>query len=104
MHKWLTIKLFFPIIRIFDYSKSQILFAESNLELSFDDDFYDEVVDKAINAGTGTRALNSIVKMSLSSAAFEYLGVNNQERVKIKVTKETVLEPSKYILEGWAIL
>jgi hypothetical protein len=29
------------------------------------------------------------------------LGVNNQEKIKIKVTKETVLEPSKYILEGW---
>lgn len=77
-----------------------MLFAESNVILDFDDDFLDEVINKAIKTGTGTRALNSIVKMSLSSAAFDYLGLNNIEKVKIKVTKETVIEPSKYILEG----
>lgn len=80
--------------------KNQLLFAESNVILDFDDDFLDEVINKAIKTGTGTRALNSIVKMSLSSAAFDYLGLNNIEKVKIKVTKETVIEPSKYILEG----
>lgn len=80
--------------------KHQLLFAESNVILDFEEDFLEEVINKAIKTGTGTRALNSIVKMSLSSAAFEYLGVNNQEKVKIKVTRETVLEPSKYILEG----
>jgi len=80
--------------------KHQLLFAESNVILDFEEDFLEEVINKAMKTGTGTRALNSIVKMSLSSAAFEYLGVNNQEKIKIKVTKETVLEPSKYILEG----
>ena len=80
--------------------KNQLLFAESNVMLDFDDDYYEEVINKAIKTGTGTRALNSIVKMSLSSAAFEYLGSNNLENVKIKVNKETVIEPSKYILEG----
>lgn len=84
--------------------KSMLLFAESNVELDFSDDFYEEVINKAVKTGTGTRALNSIVKMSLSSAAFDYLGSNNQDIVKIKVNKETVMEPSKYILEGWAIL
>lgn len=80
--------------------KNQLLFAESNVILDFEEDFYDEVINKAIKTGTGTRALNSIVKMSLASAAFEYLGINNEDCVKIKVTRETVLEPSKYILEG----
>ncbi len=80
--------------------KSMLLFAESNVELDFSDDFYEEVINKAVKTGTGTRALNSIVKMSLSSAAFDYLGSNNQDIVKIKVNKETVIEPSKYILEG----
>lgn len=80
--------------------KSMLLFAESNVELDFSDDFYEEVINKAVKTGTGTRALNSIVKMSLSSAAFDYLGSNNQDIVKIKVNKETVMEPSKYILEG----
>lgn len=80
--------------------KNQLLFAESNVILDFDDDFLDEVINKAIKTGTGTRALNSIVKMSLSSAAFDYLGLNNIDQVKIKVTRDTVIEPSKYILEG----
>jgi ATP-dependent Clp protease ATP-binding subunit ClpX len=80
--------------------KSMLLFAESNVELDFSDDFYEEVINKAVKTGTGTRALNSIVKMSLSSAAFDYLGSNNQDIVKIKVNKDTVMEPSKYILEG----
>lgn len=80
--------------------KNQLLFAESNVILDFDEDFLDEVINKAIKTGTGTRALNSIVKMSLSSAAFDYLGLNNVEQVKIKVTRDTVIEPSKYILEG----
>jgi ATP-dependent Clp protease ATP-binding subunit ClpX len=80
--------------------KSMLLFAESNVELDFSDDFYEEVINKAVKTGTGTRALNSIVKMSLSSAAFDYLGSNNQDKIKIKVNKETVMEPSKYILEG----
>ena len=80
--------------------KNQLLFAESNVMIDFDDDFFDEVINKAIKTGTGTRALNSIVKMSLSSAAFDFLGNNNQETIKIKVNKETVIEPSKYILEG----
>ncbi len=80
--------------------KNQLLFAESNVIVDFDDDFFDEVINKAIKTGTGTRALNSIVKMSLSSAAFDFLGNNNSETIKIKVNKETVIEPSKYILEG----
>lgn len=84
--------------------KNQLLFAESNVILDFEEDYFDEVINKAIKTGTGTRALNSIVKMSLSSAAFEYLGSNNEENVKIKVSKETVIEPSKYVLEGWANL
>ena len=80
--------------------KNQLLFAESNVMLDFEEDYFEEVINKAIKTGTGTRALNSIVKMSLSSAAFEYLGNNNPDCVKIKVNKDTVLEPSKYVLEG----
>jgi len=79
--------------------KSQILFAESNLELSFDDDFYDEVVDKAINAGTGTRALNSIVKTSISNAAFDYLGQCNLDKKVIHITKDCVHKPENYVVE-----
>ena len=79
--------------------KSQILFAESNLELSFDDDFYDEVVDKAIKAGTGTRALNSIVKTSISNAAFDFLGQSNSDKKIIQITKDCVHKPEKYLVQ-----
>ena len=76
--------------------KNKLLFAESNINLEFSDDFYDAVVDKAIKAGTGARALNSIVKTSISTAAFELLGQNHLQTKKIIVTKNCIEEPSKY--------
>ena len=79
--------------------KNQILFAESNVKLEFEEDFYNEVVDKAIKSGTGTRALNSIVKASLSGAAFEFLGVNNSETKKVIISKNCVTNPDAFVVE-----
>ena len=75
--------------------KNKLLFAESNLELDFEDDYFESVVDKAIKSGTGTRALNSIVKSSVSQAAFEYLG-NNSTYKKIIISKDCVNDPYKF--------
>lgn len=75
--------------------KNKLLFAESNLELDFADDYFETVVDKAIKSGTGTRALNSIVKTSVSQAAFEYLG-NNSNHKRIIISKDCVNDPCKY--------
>jgi ATP-dependent Clp protease ATP-binding subunit ClpX len=84
-----------PILR------NRLLFAESNVNLVFDDEYYDEVIEKAIKSGTGTRALNSIVKASLSGIAFEFLGHSHKEKIVVKVTKETVNQPSSYeVCEG----
>jgi ATP-dependent Clp protease ATP-binding subunit ClpX len=84
-----------PILR------NRLLFAESNVNLVFDDEYYDEVIEKAIKSGTGTRALNSIVKASLSGVAFEFLGNNRKDKVVIKLSKETVNQPSVYeVCEG----
>lgn len=79
--------------------KSQILFAESNVELNFSDDFYDEVVEKAIKSGTGTRALNSIVKTSISNAAFDHLGQSNESKKTITIVKDCVHTPEKYMMQ-----
>ena len=72
------------------------MFAECNVELDFTEDFYDEVINKAVKTGTGVRALNSIVKSSVSSAAFEYLGVQTINSKRIIITKDCVDDPTKY--------
>ena len=82
-----------PIIR------NQIMFAESNVKLEFDENYYDEVVEKAIKSGTGTRALNSIVKASLSGAAFEFLGAQSSITKKVIIGKNCVSDPSLYVVE-----
>ncbi len=76
--------------------KNKLLFAESNIEVDYAEEFLDAVVEKAIKSGTGTRALSSIVKTSLSNAAFKYLGVNSQKR-RIIFTKECVDNPSMFV-------
>jgi ATP-dependent protease Clp ATPase subunit len=72
------------------------MFAESNLQLDFTEDYYDEVIDKAVKTGTGVRALNSIVKSSISSAAFQYLGVQTVKSKRIIINKDCVDDPNKF--------
>jgi ATP-dependent Clp protease ATP-binding subunit ClpX len=79
--------------------KNQIMFAESNIKLEFDENYYDEVVEKAIKSGTGTRALNSIVKASISGAAFEVLGMNHPNPKKVFISKECVSNPNAFVVE-----
>jgi len=79
--------------------KNQIMFAESNIKLEFDENYYDEVVEKAVKSGTGTRALNSIVKASVSGAAFELLGMNHPNPKKVFIGKECVSNPSAFVVE-----
>jgi ATP-dependent protease Clp ATPase subunit len=75
------------------------MFAESNIKLEFDENYYDEVVEKAMKSGTGTRALNSIVKASVSGAAFELLGLNHPEPKKVFIGKECVSNPNAFVME-----
>ena len=76
--------------------KNKLMFAESNLQLDFTEDYYDKVIDKAVKTGTGVRALNSIVKSSISIAAFEYLGSQSLKSKRIIITKDCVDDPTKY--------
>ncbi len=79
--------------------KNQILFAESNVKLEFDENYYDEVVEKAIKSGTGTRALNSIVKASLAGAAFQFLGLSHDETKKVIIDKNCISNPDAFVVE-----
>jgi ATP-dependent Clp protease ATP-binding subunit ClpX len=78
--------------------RQQILFAENGMELLFDDDFISSVVDKVDNMGTGTRALNNIVKKAVSHAAFEHIGPHTAKPKKIIITKDCVDDPEKYLI------
>lgn len=79
-------------------TKNIILFAESNLRLEFEDEFCDAVVEKAIKSGTGTRALNSIVKTAISQAAFDHLGKLNNTQTHIIINKDCVNNPRHYVV------
>jgi ATP-dependent Clp protease ATP-binding subunit ClpX len=79
-------------------TKNIILFAESNLRLEFEDEFCDAVVEKAIKSGTGTRALNSIVKTAVSQAAFDHLGKLNNTQTHIIINKDCVNNPRHYVV------
>lgn len=76
--------------------KNKLLFAQSNVELEFTEEYFEAVVEKAIKAGTGARALNSIVKSSISSAAFEYLGKYHPNKIKVLIKSECVDDPVNY--------
>ena len=76
--------------------KNKLMFAESNLQLDFTEDYYDEVINKAVKTGTGVRALNSIVKSSISIAAFEHLGLQSVKSKRIIISKECVEDPHKF--------
>jgi ATP-dependent Clp protease ATP-binding subunit ClpX len=78
--------------------RNQLLFAESNINLEFDESYYDVVVEKAMKTGTGARALNSIVKSSVSSAAFEYLGLSHPKCKKVIITKNCVENPNEFLI------
>ena len=73
------------------------MFAESNVEVEFDEKYLSAVVEKAIKSGTGTRALNSIVKSSISQASFDLLGKVNSEKKRIVITEKCVTNPYEYL-------
>jgi ATP-dependent Clp protease ATP-binding subunit ClpX len=77
--------------------KTLLLFAESNVDVEFDEKYLDAVVEKAIKSGTGTRALNSIVKSSISQAAFDHLGKLSTSKKRILLNEKCVANPKEYV-------
>jgi ATP-dependent Clp protease ATP-binding subunit ClpX len=82
-------------------NKQQILFAEHGIELEFDEEFVENIVSKVEAMGTGTRALNNMVKRSVSFAAFEHIGPHSAKPKKIIITKDCADHPEKYSTVDW---
>jgi ATP-dependent Clp protease ATP-binding subunit ClpX len=55
------------------------LFADNGYQLIFTEDFVDACIEKAFKMATGARALKSIVRLSVSEAAFDLLGEDTEE-------------------------
>jgi len=88
------------------------LFAADGYNLVFTEKYIEECIDKAFNLATGARALKSIVRLSVSEAAFDLLGQSNDEefldddeniivpfRGSIVLGEETLKNPLSYILK-----
>jgi ATP-dependent protease Clp ATPase subunit len=82
-------------------NKQQILFAEHGIELEFDEEFVENIVNKVESMGTGTRALNNMVKRAVSFAAFEHIGPHSAKPKKIVITKDCADHPEKYSTVDW---
>jgi len=55
------------------------LFADNGYLLIFTEDFVDACIEKAFKMATGARALKSIIRLSVSEAAFDLLGEDTEE-------------------------
>lgn len=76
-----------------------MLFAESGYELTFNDDFIDEVINRVMKMGTGTRALNSLIKKAVSGASFDLLGSFSNSCAEIIISKNCIDNPNNYLLQ-----
>ncbi len=79
--------------------KNTLLFAESNYRTTYTDEFVDGIINRVLKMGTGTRALNSLVKKAVSSAAFDLLGNFNNRDSEIIFDADCIDAPEKYVLK-----
>jgi ATP-dependent Clp protease ATP-binding subunit ClpX len=85
------------------------LFANSGYNLIFTEEFVDACIDKAFGMATGARALKSVVRNSVSEAAFDLLGDYSEEfdedseiinfRGTIVVDSTALTNPESYSLK-----
>ena len=66
------------------------LFEYDNVELEFEKEALESIVDKAIERKTGARGLRSIIEETMTDIMFEIPSNSNIE--KCTITKQTVLE------------
>jgi len=79
--------------------KNTMLFAESNYKITFTDDFIDGIVNRVLKMGTGTRALNSLVKKAVSGAAFDLLGNFSDKTVEVIFDVDCIDNPENYVIK-----
>ena len=82
--------------------KQKELFALSGYDLEFTDDYLEDLVSRSYKSATGTRALDSYVKQSLSAASFNFLNLHEHSVVKGKLTlnKDCLMNPEAYRMEN----
>jgi ATP-dependent Clp protease ATP-binding subunit ClpX len=79
--------------------KNTLLFAESNYKTTYTDEFIDGIISRVLKMGTGTRALNSLVKKAVSGAAFDLLGNFNTKDSEVIFDSDCIDSPEKYVLK-----
>jgi ATP-dependent protease Clp ATPase subunit len=80
--------------------KQKEIFAKSGYNLMFTDEYLNGIVDKAYKSATGTRALDSYVKKSLSIASFDCLSLHKTSELNgnILIGAECISNPELYKL------
>jgi ATP-dependent protease Clp ATPase subunit len=79
--------------------KNTLLFAESNYKISFTDEFIDGTINRVLKMGTGTRALNSLVKKAVSGAAFDLLGNFTDKTTEVIFDVDCIENPENYVIK-----
>mgnify|MGYP000538294974 CR=1 FL=1 len=74
------------------------IFKNAGLELKFTDEAVLELVEKAYQSASGTRALDSYAKFCVRDASFDLLTVNKKPSTTgvVTITKECIANPSAY--------
>jgi ATP-dependent Clp protease ATP-binding subunit ClpX len=79
--------------------KNTLLFAESNYKITFTDEFIDGIINRVLKMGTGTRALNSLVKKAVSGAAFDLLGNYSDKTQEVIFDLDCIENPENYVIK-----
>jgi ATP-dependent Clp protease ATP-binding subunit ClpX len=78
--------------------KQKNIFEKSGFNLTFSEEFLNKIVDLSYNSATGTRALDSYVKLAVSIASFDLLTLSKNKSAKgnIIIGEACITDPSLY--------
>lgn len=79
-------------------AKQKSLFRSSGHEIEFTDEFLNDIVDLSYGSATGTRALDSYVKVAVSGASFDLLSLDKERksRYRVQIGKHCIADPLQY--------
>ena len=79
-------------------AKQKDIFEKSGYNLTFTDEYLNSLVDISYHSSTGTRALDSYVKKSVSFASFDLLSLAKLKSVKgtVIISKNCLTNPAEY--------
>jgi ATP-dependent Clp protease ATP-binding subunit ClpX len=87
-------------------TKQKEIFEKSGYNLNFTEEYMTTLVDAAYKSATGTRALDSYVKKSVSFASFDLLSIAKAKSVKgaVIINKSCINNPQDYTVSKLQIL